>query len=153
MDKDMCTQPLKIMCFFKNNVYWSALLFHHQKDLFLFFYGAWETLPGRGSMCGRWLFALCQWNGWGALIRQTMQRGGTLITLCGAVWQQAWRRGTFRRGYIHIYRTNFYNLACFLLWLFCSNTHAHSFGFAADKGRHVYVLFSSSHSFSSSAAA
>lgn len=112
---------------------------------FFFFYGAWETLPGRGSVCGRWFPVLCQWNGWGALIRQTTQRAGTLITLGGAVWQQAWRRGHVLPR-LHTYRTNFYNLAqffFFLLRLFCSNMHIFSSpGFAADKGASVYLCLS-----------
>lgn len=65
------------------------------------FYGAWETLLGRGLVCGRWLSVLCQWNGGGSLIRQTTQRAWMLIALCGAVWQQACWRGTSHRGYIH----------------------------------------------------
>lgn len=88
---------LKIM--FTNLVSTFVLL---SEGCFFLFFTAPGRLAGRGLVCGRWLSGLCQWNGWGALIRQTTQRAGTLITLCGAVWQQAQRRGKPRRGYIHI---------------------------------------------------
>lgn len=48
---------------------------------------------------GRWFAAPAEWKSWGALIRQPpTQRAGTLITLRGVVWQQAWWLGTSRHG-------------------------------------------------------
>lgn len=90
--------------FFEENLYSSGQHFcsTFEETFFFFFYGTWETLLGRGSQHGRWLAALLQWSGWGALIRQQPTQGaGMLITLWGAVWQQAWWLGISHWGYIY----------------------------------------------------
>lgn len=52
---------------------------------------------------------------------------------------------------LHTYRTNFYNLAHFFYCDYFAVTRTFFLVLLQTKGQHVYVLFSSSHSFSSAA--
>lgn len=105
---------------------------------FLIFYGAWEASPGRGSLRGRWLSVLCQWNGGGALIRQTTESRDAYRPLRGCLTAGVAAGHVPPR--LHTYRTHFYSLAHLFIFYYCDyfTVTCSDLGLAAGRGGSVF---------------